>query len=79
MSTRIHACHEDDDVGVVHEIMRSHQIRRVPVLDRGDRIVGVVSLNDLAVRSPGQGGRQAKLDVADTLKAVCSPRPVASA
>jgi CBS domain-containing protein len=59
--------------------MRTQQVRRVPVLDRAGRLVGVVSLNDLAVRTPEQGGRQAKLDVADTLRAVCGPRSVASA
>jgi CBS domain-containing protein len=32
------------------ELMSEHQVRRLPVVDDGDRLVGIVSLGDLAVK-----------------------------
>jgi CBS domain-containing protein len=43
------ACYEDDVVSDVARLMGGKQVRRVPVLDAGDRLVGIVSLGDLAV------------------------------
>jgi CBS domain-containing protein len=44
-------CFEDQSVDEVVEQMRDAQIRRIPVMDRDRRLVGIVSLGDLAVRS----------------------------
>jgi len=38
----------DDDMDTAVELMRTHAVRRLPVLD-GERLVGVVALGDLAV------------------------------
>lgn len=40
----------DDDLKTVLEAMGDKQIRRLPVLDKDDRLVGVVSLGDLSTR-----------------------------
>ena len=32
------------------ELMSEHQVRRIPVVDEDDRLVGIVSLGDLAVK-----------------------------
>ncbi len=40
----------DDELGTAVELMRTHAVRRLPVLE-GGRAVGVVSLGDLAVES----------------------------
>ena len=47
MSERIYYCFEDDDVGDAAETMAEHQVRRLPVLNRDKRLVGVVALADL--------------------------------
>jgi CBS domain-containing protein len=39
---------EDEDLGAVLESMRGRQVRRMPVLNRDKRLVGIVSLGDLA-------------------------------
>jgi CBS domain-containing protein len=39
---------EDQDIGSVAESMRGRQVRRMPVLNRDKRLVGIVSLGDLA-------------------------------
>jgi CBS domain-containing protein len=45
-----HTARADDDLKSVLEAMGSKQIRRLPVLDKDDRLVGVVSLGDLSTR-----------------------------
>jgi CBS domain-containing protein len=45
-------------------LMSEHQIRRLPVVDEDDRLVGIVSLGDLAVKE----GRDARMG--DTLEKV---------
>ncbi|HYD28947.1 CBS domain-containing protein [Brevundimonas sp.] len=45
-----HTARADDDLQTVLDAMGSKQIRRLPVLDKDDRLVGVVSLGDLSTR-----------------------------
>ncbi len=47
MSSPILYCYEDDDVEKVAENMGENQIRRLPVLNRNKRLVGIVSMGDL--------------------------------
>ena len=51
MSKDVLYCHEDDDVRDATRLMERKQVRRLPVLNREDRLVGIVSLGDLAVRT----------------------------
>ena len=48
MSQEVLYCFEDEDVRHVAENMGEQQIRRLPVLSRDKRLVGIVSLGDLA-------------------------------
>jgi CBS domain-containing protein len=45
-----HTAHADDDLKTVLDAMGTKQIRRLPVLDKDNRLVGVVSLGDLSTR-----------------------------
>lgn len=40
----------DDDLKVALDLMSSRQIRRLPVVDKDGRLVGMVSLGDLSTR-----------------------------
>ena len=51
MSEGVCSCFEDDDVEDVARIMRVKQVRRLVVLNRDKRLVGIVSLGDLAVET----------------------------
>jgi CBS domain-containing protein len=51
MTAHVISCCEDQDVEEAARMMEQHQIRRLVVLDRGGRLVGIVSLGDLAVDS----------------------------
>lgn len=47
MSSSLFTCHETDPVASAFEQMSEHQVRRLPVLDRNDSLVGIVALSDL--------------------------------
>ena len=47
MSPHVLYCYEDDDVDQVARNMGENQVRRLPVLNRSKRLVGIVSLSDL--------------------------------
>jgi CBS domain-containing protein len=44
-------CFEDQDVEEAARLMKENQIRRLVVLDRDKRLVGIVSLGDLALET----------------------------
>ncbi|MDO1559990.1 CBS domain-containing protein [Brevundimonas sp. 2R-24] len=50
MSTRLVTCSPEDRVEDAAGLMQRHQIRRLPVLDDQDALVGMLSLGDLAGR-----------------------------
>jgi CBS domain-containing protein len=51
MSPEVIYCFEDDDVAEAGRIMQENQVRRLPVLAQDRRLVGIVSLGDLAVHA----------------------------
>jgi len=54
MTPDIVTCFEDADVQVAVDMMEKKQIRRLAVLNKNKRLVGIVSLGDLAVRTPDE-------------------------
>lgn len=54
----------DKSTTVAAELMAEHQIRRLPVVDADENIVGIVSLGDLAVKE----GRESRMG--ETLESI---------
>jgi CBS domain-containing protein len=50
MSQKLITCKEDDDIKTVLELMEEHQVRRIPVVDRSDRLMGIIAQADVATR-----------------------------
>src|ERR1043166_6624533 len=48
MSSEVRYCFEDEDTAHVARNMGDQQIRRLPVVDRNKRLVGILALADLA-------------------------------
>ena len=48
MTVDVKYCYEDDDAEEVAENMGGIQVRRLPVLNRDKRLVGIISLGDIA-------------------------------
>ena len=53
-------CHADNDLQVALDAMASHQVRRIPVVDDKNQIVGIISQSDVATRI-GEPARTAEL------------------
>jgi CBS domain-containing protein len=54
MTPEVIYCFEDQSVEEAARVMEKHQIRRLIVLNRDKRLVGIVSLGDLATHSQGK-------------------------
>jgi len=73
MAKKVHAAREGQSIQSAEELMRSKQIRRLPVVDKAGKLVGIVSVNDLALAAGKE--RAVKPDeVAATLASICQPR-----
>lgn len=48
MSAQVRYCYDDEDVNHVVQNMAELQVRRLPVVNRDKRLVGIVSIGDIA-------------------------------
>jgi CBS domain-containing protein len=78
MSQSLCSCSPDDPISTAEERMRQCQVRRVAVIDAEGRLVGLISIGDIAryVRSHTSRGSMSlsQAEVADTIAAICEPR-----
>ncbi|MDJ0851385.1 MAG: CBS domain-containing protein [Myxococcota bacterium] len=77
MATRVHSCRVEDPVSEAMRIMRTAQVRRLPVVDGDGHLRGVLSLADLTEGAAGRrapAGRVSELHVAQTLEAISRSR-----
>ncbi len=74
MSRTVAVCQAGDEVKQVEALMRDNQVRRLPVLDAKQKLVGIVSLNDLARRAAATHEQRAIGGVVETISAVSRPR-----
>ncbi|HXG94213.1 MAG TPA: CBS domain-containing protein [Blastocatellia bacterium] len=73
MTDEAFACNVNDAIEDCMRAMSRHQVRRIPIVDDRDRVVGIVSQSDLARHAgehPGYGERRA---MANVLCAVSEP------
>jgi CBS domain-containing protein len=61
MSEDVKYCFEDEDIDHVARNMGNIQVRRLPVLSRDKRLVGIVALGDLAQRNQSRDAIAAAL------------------
>ena len=53
MTPGIHCCREDDDLAKAVRHMEELQVRRLPVINKSKRMVGILSLGDVSHSAPG--------------------------
>lgn len=78
MSRALFYCSPSDTVGVAENLMRSKQIRRLPVVDDLRQLVGILSLADIVRGADGGAirGTSNELDAQEimlTLSRICRP------
>jgi CBS domain-containing protein len=67
MSPGITFCYEDQTVEEAAKLMQEKQIRRLPVLNRGNQLVGILTLGDLAAKTDEPAA------TSDALKKISEP------
>jgi CBS domain-containing protein len=77
-SKNVVAIDKDESLRRAEELMRTAQVRRLPVVDSAGRIVGLLSLADLARRVPAPSDRTQE-PLARVLASVCQARPTGAA
>ncbi len=71
MSRVLATCAGEDEAVEALETLKDHRIRRLPVVDGRDRLIGVLSLSDLVTRAEFRRGADVSGEgVLDTLKAI---------
>src|SRR3954462_3156547 len=66
MTEDVKYCFDDQEVEEVTRKMADIQVRRLPVLDRDKRLVGILSLGDIAISRDGK-------DAGDALRGISQP------
>ncbi len=75
MSSKVFCARPGQTIESAEELMRSKQVHRLPVLDEAGKLVGMVSLSDLA-RAARRGAKGVDGGaVTATLAAIVEPRP----
>lgn len=80
---QVHSCSPDTDIHEALKVMQRNKVRRLPVINADDRkLVGILSLNDVALKVQGDGKAEElnAQDVEGTLQTICEhrkPAPVA--
>lgn len=59
MTADVKYCFEDQDLDEITRNMADIQVRRLPVLNRDKRLVGIIALGDIAVSKAGDGATTA--------------------
>ncbi|HEX9799570.1 MAG TPA: CBS domain-containing protein [Thermoanaerobaculia bacterium] len=75
MSREVHACAVGDDLRRALATMATFRVRRLPVLAADGALLGILSLDDVALHAheqvAGELGDVLHIDVARTLAAIC--------
>jgi len=65
MSGQVLYCYENDDLDDVAKNMGEMKVRRMPVLDRDKRLVGILSLGDVALNDKPKSTAQALAHISE--------------
>jgi CBS domain-containing protein len=75
MTPSVVYCFEDDDVERAALVMAGQQIRRLPVLDRNRKLVGIISIGDIAAQGQSQLGGEVLEEVSQPIGPKRSDKP----
>jgi CBS domain-containing protein len=52
MTSKIHCCREDEDLGKAVRHMEELKVRRLPVINKSKRMIGILSIGDISHSAP---------------------------
>lgn len=67
-------CSEKDDVEKVLKKMKKHQINRLPVVDKKEKLAGIISITDILLAAGKD--KSLKKNILKALEAIGKPRPI---
>lgn len=73
ISNALYTCAPGDDVRAALETMKARKVRRLPVVEQGGRLVGIVSIHDIAVQSRSRSSDVSPDSVLDAFIAITAP------
>jgi CBS domain-containing protein len=73
MSDKVWSCRPTDTVDLAERTMREKRVRRLPVLDTSNRLVGILSFADIVREAKGKSAEISETDVRDTIAAIGTP------
>lgn len=72
MSGNVHCCRADDSLDDVENAMARNQVRRIPIVDENNRVLGMVAQADLARERKAVGAK----DLGKVLEKISEPAGV---
>ena len=76
MKGPVRAVLADESVSAALELMKHHQVRRLPVIDDSGRLKGILSMNDVVVAAEKHNQALPAAEIVATMAAICAHRPV---
>ena len=67
---RVISCARGDDLETAHQLMRTHEIHRLPVVDTRGRPIGILSLSDVINHWHGDREAEQAVEIAATFSAI---------
>ncbi len=74
ISEKVVTCSEKDNVKKVLKKMKKHQINRLPVVDKKEKLAGIISITDILLAAGKD--KSLKKKILKTLEAIGKPRPI---
>ena len=68
-------CRENDDIHAALHLLGEARVRRLPVVNANDELVGMIGINDLILAARPMNGRKPELDdeeVIETMRRICA-------
>jgi CBS domain-containing protein len=75
MATTVHVAHIGDTMQSAVDLMRTKQVRRLPVVDAAGQLYGLISLNDVALATGDAPVRPVNpVELTAAMASICQPR-----
>jgi CBS domain-containing protein len=74
VSEKTYSLRGDDDLATAQQMMREHLIRRIPIVDADDRVIGVLSIDDLARAATHDVNEVDQKGILEVMSATATPR-----
>lgn len=81
MSPEVHSCKPSDTVAEAEQLMRAAQVRRLPVVDEAEQLIGLISLADISraaariAKSKSRRKQITEAEIGETLAAISQRHP----